>query len=122
MSQIERQVDAATRNVRVAVVGCGYWGKNLVRNFAELGALEALVDAHQPAVEALIAKHGGRALGFEAALRDPAIEAVAIAAPAAMHYSLAKQALEAGKHVFVEKPLSLEVPEAKELCALAERL
>ncbi|AWM87487.1 Gfo/Idh/MocA family oxidoreductase [Microvirga sp. 17 mud 1-3] len=109
-------------DVRVAVVGCGYWGKNLVRNFAEIGALEALVDAHQPTVEALIAKHGGRSLDFEAALADPGIDAVAIAAPAALHYRLAKQALEAGKHVFVEKPLALEVEEAKELCALAERL
>ena len=109
-------------DVRVAVVGCGYWGKNLVRNFAELGVLEALVDAHQPTVEGLIAKHGGRALSFEEVLVDKAIHAVAIAAPAALHYSLAKRALEAGKHVFVEKPLSLEVAEAKELCALAERL
>lgn len=122
MSQVERHLDAATRNVRVAVVGCGYWGKNLVRNFAELGALEGLVDAHQPTVDALIAKHGGRALSFEAALNDPVIEAVAIAAPASLHYTLAKQALEAGKHVFVEKPLALEVAEAKELCAIAERL
>ncbi|HZH12165.1 MAG TPA: Gfo/Idh/MocA family oxidoreductase [Microvirga sp.] len=109
-------------DVRVAVVGCGYWGKNLVRNFAELGVLEALVDAHQPTVEGLIAKHGGRALSFEEVLVDKAVPAVAIAAPAALHYSLAKRALEAGKHVFVEKPLSLEVAEAKELCALAERL
>jgi predicted dehydrogenase/acetyltransferase-like isoleucine patch superfamily enzyme len=122
MTQIERQVDAGTRNVRVAVVGCGYWGKNLVRNFAEIGALEALVDAHRPSVDALIAKHGGRSSTFEAALADPAIEALAIAAPAALHHSLAKQALQAGKHVFVEKPLALEVSEAKELCALAERL
>jgi predicted dehydrogenase/acetyltransferase-like isoleucine patch superfamily enzyme len=109
-------------DVRVAVVGCGYWGKNLVRNFAELGALEALVDAHHPTVEGLIAKHGGRALSFEEALVDKSVDAVAIAAPAALHYSLAKRALEAGKHVFVEKPLSLEVAEAKELCTLAERL
>jgi len=109
-------------DVRVAVVGCGYWGKNLVRNFAELGALEALVDAHQPTVEALIAKHGGRSLSFEEALVDKNVHALAIAAPAALHYSLAKRALEAGKHVFVEKPLSLEVAEAKELCTLAERL
>ncbi|MDJ1160257.1 Gfo/Idh/MocA family oxidoreductase [Chelatococcus sp. SYSU_G07232] len=114
--------DPSARDVRVAVVGCGYWGKNLVRNFAELGALEALVDAHAPTVEALLAKHGGRALTFEAALADPKIDAVAIAAPAALHYTLAKRALEAGKHVFVEKPLSLEVAEAKALCALAERL
>ncbi|WP_445501652.1 Gfo/Idh/MocA family oxidoreductase [Microvirga sp. G4-2] len=111
-----------TSDVRVAVVGCGYWGKNLVRNFAELGVLEALVDAHQPTVEGLIAKHGGRALSFEEALVDKNVHAVAIAAPAALHYSLAKRALEAGKHVFVEKPLSLEVAEAKELCSLAERL
>jgi predicted dehydrogenase len=103
-------------------VGCGYWGKNLVRNFAELGALEALVDVHQPNVEALVARHGGRPCSFEAVLADPAIEAVAIATPAGLHYALAKQALQAGKHVFVEKPLALEVSEAAELCALAERL
>src|SRR5215212_7175160 len=104
MTQIERPAESAVRNVRVAVVGCGYWGKNLVRNFAELGALEALVDAHQPSVDALIAKHGGRSLSFSAALADPAIEAVAIAAPAALHFALTKQAIEAGNHVFVEKP------------------
>ncbi|WP_210485924.1 Gfo/Idh/MocA family oxidoreductase [Microvirga antarctica] len=109
-------------DVRVAVVGCGYWGKNLVRNFAELGALEALVDAHKPSVDALIAKHGGRALSFEEALADANVHALAIAAPAALHYTLAKRGLEAGKHVFVEKPLSLEVEEARELCAIADRL
>ncbi|MBM6593007.1 Gfo/Idh/MocA family oxidoreductase [Microvirga pudoricolor] len=108
-------------SVGVAVVGCGYWGKNLVRNFAELGVLEALVDENKPAVLDLTAKYGGRALAFEEALVDPKVQAVAIAAPASMHHALAKRALEAGKHVFVEKPLSLEVADAKELCALAER-
>jgi predicted dehydrogenase/acetyltransferase-like isoleucine patch superfamily enzyme len=111
-----------TDDVRVAVVGCGYWGKNLVRNFAELGALEGLVDAHRPSVDALIAKHGGRALGFKEALADATIDAVAIAAPAALHHALAKEALQAGKHVFVEKPLALETAQAEELCGLAERL
>jgi UDP-2-acetamido-3-amino-2,3-dideoxy-glucuronate N-acetyltransferase len=110
------------QDVRVAVVGCGYWGKNLVRNFAELGALDALVDSHQPTVDALIAKHGGRSLTFDAALGDPSVHALAIAAPAALHHSLAKRALEAGKHVFVEKPLALEIADAKELCSIAERL
>jgi predicted dehydrogenase/acetyltransferase-like isoleucine patch superfamily enzyme len=109
-------------SVRVAVVGCGYWGKNLVRNFAEIGGLEALVDAHQPTVDALIAKHGGRALSYDAALADLKIDAVAIAAPAALHYQLTRRALESGKHVFVEKPLALELEQAKELCGLAERL
>lgn len=107
---------------RVAVIGCGYWGRNLVRNFAELGALDALVDAHAPTVEALRAKHGGRALSLEQALADPSIQAVAIAAPAALHYRLTKQALEAGKHVFVEKPIALAVAEAEELCTIAARL
>jgi predicted dehydrogenase/acetyltransferase-like isoleucine patch superfamily enzyme len=61
-------------------------------------------------------------MGFEEALADEEIDAVAIAAPAALHYRLAKEALKAGKHVFVEKPLSLEPAEARELCELAERL
>src|SRR5687767_1919477 len=80
MSRTEGQGPSSMRDVRVAVVGCGAWGKNLVRNFAELGALEALVDPHPARVDALVAQHGGRALSFEAALADPAIEAFAIAA------------------------------------------
>lgn len=107
---------------RLAVIGCGYWGKNLVRNFSDLGALEALVDVHAPTVQALVAKHGGRGATLDQVMADAAIEAVAIAAPAAQHYVLAKRALQAGKHVFVEKPLSLDVAEAEELCGLAERL
>jgi UDP-2-acetamido-3-amino-2,3-dideoxy-glucuronate N-acetyltransferase len=109
-------------STRVAVIGCGYWGKNLVRNFAELGALEAIVDVDPETAKSLTGAFGGRALGFEAALNDPTIQAVAIATPASNHYASAKAALEAGKHVFVEKPLSLRVEEADELCALAERL
>jgi UDP-2-acetamido-3-amino-2,3-dideoxy-glucuronate N-acetyltransferase len=54
-------------------------------------------------------------------LADPSVEAVAIAAPAALHYRLASMALEAGKHVFVEKPLALAVDEGRALCALAAR-
>jgi UDP-2-acetamido-3-amino-2,3-dideoxy-glucuronate N-acetyltransferase len=124
MSLVEeaRTGAAAAAVPRIAVIGCGYWGKNLVRVFAELGALAALVDAHPPTVAALQAKHGGRALSFEEALGDDKIDGVAIAAPAALHYRLAKEALKAGKHVFVEKPLALEVAEAQELCELAERL
>ena len=108
-------------HVRVAVVGCGYWGRNLVRNFAELGALEALVDTSKPTTDALIARHGGRAASFEEVLADAAIEACVIAAPAAQHYDLGMRALAAGKHVFVEKPLALSVAQARELVAHAER-
>jgi len=109
------------RDVRVAVVGCGYWGRNLVRNFAELGALRALVDTSKTAVDALVAKYGGRAMTLPQALDDSAIDAVVIAAPAAQHFALAMEALGAGKHVFVEKPLALNLDEAEKLVACAER-
>src|SRR5438105_3786620 len=107
--------------VPVAVIGCGYWGRNLVRNFAELGALAAICDPDQAPASQLSARYGGPGVGLEPMLRDPAIAGVAIAAPAAQHAALATAALEAGKHVFVEKPLALTVPEAEGLCTLAEQ-
>jgi UDP-2-acetamido-3-amino-2,3-dideoxy-glucuronate N-acetyltransferase len=114
------QVDGG--DIRVAVIGCGYWGKNHVRNYAEIGALEALVDRNEGLVRDLIAKHGGRALTFEQALADPDIDAFAFAMPPSQNHAMGLRALEAGKHVFIEKPISLEVKKAEELCATAERL
>src|SRR5687767_15168924 len=76
-------------NVRVAVVGCGYWGRNLVRNFSALGALEVLVDVSKSTVDALIEKHGGRGATFAEVLKDSTIDAVVVGAPAAQHYPLA---------------------------------
>ena len=110
------------RSVRVAVVGCGDWGRNLVRNFAELDALAAVVDLDEDATGARAATHGLQAASFEAVLGDPAIDAVVVSVPATLHYAFAERALEAGKHVFVEKPLALRLDEAEELCKLAERL
>jgi UDP-2-acetamido-3-amino-2,3-dideoxy-glucuronate N-acetyltransferase len=107
--------------VRVAAIGCGYWGRNLVRNFAELGALAAICDPNQAAARELAERYKARVADFGAILRDDGIAGVAIAAPAALHAELASRAIEAGKHVFVEKPLALTVPEAERLCALAER-
>jgi UDP-2-acetamido-3-amino-2,3-dideoxy-glucuronate N-acetyltransferase len=113
--------EQAMKNRRVAVAGCGYWGRNLVRNYANLGALAAIHDP-DPAVAADLAqKHGAPALSWLDILADQSIEGVVIAAPAILHATLAHQALEAGKHVFVEKPLALEVGEAEALCVLAER-
>lgn len=109
----------SVKQPRVAVVGCGYWGKNLVRDFADHGALEAIVDADPATCTALQTRHGGRVLDFAAALADPAIDGIVIAAPAQYHHALAKQALNAGKHVYVEKPLALNVAEGRELVALA---
>ena len=106
---------------RVAVVGAGYWGRNIVRNFSMLGVLEAVVDSDDAIAEKMIADHGGRRLDFDGVLKDKTIAAVAIATPAATHYALAKAALNAGKHVFVEKPIALDVKQAEELCLLSER-
>ena len=106
---------------RVAVIGCGYWGKNLVRNFAELGALAAVCDPDRRAAQSLAERHGTVVADIAAVLGDPGVVGVAIAAPAALHTSLAQAAIEADKHVFVEKPLGLTVAAAEELCALAER-
>lgn len=104
----------------IAHVGHGYWGKNLARNFHEIGHLGAIVDAHAPTAEAAAKSYGVRALTFEGAIADPAIDGVSLASPAELHYRQAKAALEAGKHVYVEKPLALDAAEAEELAALAK--
>ncbi|PLX29439.1 MAG: oxidoreductase [Alphaproteobacteria bacterium] len=107
-------------NIKIAVVGCGYWGKNLVRNFHELGALKAVCDGYAPQAQKMAETYGVPALSFEEVLKDPEIQGVVIAAPAELHHDLAKKVLLADKHVFVEKPLSLEVKNAEELCQLAQ--
>jgi UDP-2-acetamido-3-amino-2,3-dideoxy-glucuronate N-acetyltransferase len=109
----------ASKGPRVAVVGCGYWGKNLVRNFAELGALEALVDADQERAAELAGRHGGRPMTFAEVLAAPDIAAVVLATPGPAHFAQALDALDAGKHVYVEKPLTMSVPHAEQLVARA---
>ena len=106
---------------RVAVVGCGYWGKNLVRVFSQLGVLAAVSDQHPPTAVKISADYGVPARQFVDLLGDAEISALAIAAPAAQHAALAKRALNAGKHTFVEKPIALVVSDAEELCDLAEQ-
>jgi UDP-2-acetamido-3-amino-2,3-dideoxy-glucuronate N-acetyltransferase len=111
-------------NPRIAVLGCGYWGKNLVRNFHALGALEMVCDPALAGRSAAnqIAPSVKVAGTFETALTSPDVTAIAISAPAAQHYPLAKAALEAGKDIYVEKPLCLEVEQAAEVVQLAEKL
>lgn len=104
----------------IAVIGCGYWGKNIVRNMAEIGALAAVCDGNPDLAAAMAGQYHVPALSWAEFLSSPSIRGVAIAAPAALHYTLAKDALEAGKDVFVEKPLSLKVDEAESLCRLAD--
>ncbi len=108
---------------RVAVVGCGNWGKNLVRNFAHLGALAAVCDADKVKLELVARENSGVRVtdDFESILKDPKVNAVVIATPSDTHFDLARQALLAGKHVYVEKPLARNVKHAEELGALAEK-
>ncbi|MGQ0811346.1 MAG: Gfo/Idh/MocA family oxidoreductase [Nitrospiraceae bacterium] len=105
----------------VAVVGAGYWGKNLVRNFYDLGALDAVCEASKEVLEALRKQHQGCRYmsSYEELLQETSITAVAIASPAETHASLVRKALLAGKDVFVEKPLCLSVNDGAELVALA---
>jgi len=105
---------------QVGVLGCGYWGKNLVRNFHELGALRAVYDPSSEALRAAGSANGVPVVTcIDEILGDPEIDAVVIAAPAAQHYDLTRKCIAAGKDVFVEKPLALRAEEGRELAALA---
>jgi UDP-2-acetamido-3-amino-2,3-dideoxy-glucuronate N-acetyltransferase len=107
---------------RVAVVGCGYWGKNLVRNFHSLGALAALCDVDRARLDAMNKEYRVRVTNdIDELLSMSEIDAVAIAAPAVQHFEVAKKALLAGKDVFVEKPLALRLGDGEELVALANK-
>ena len=106
------------------MVGAGYWGPNLARNFHALGALATLCDLNPDVLAKLGAAYPeiGTTTDFLEVLADPAIEAVVLATPASTHHRLALQAMQAGKHVFVEKPLALSRAEAEDLAAEADRL
>jgi predicted dehydrogenase len=107
---------------KIGLVGLGYWGPNLARNFGELAELRWLCDLDPELQEGFAARYpNARMTGaFDELLNDPELEAVVIATPAPTHYELAKRALEAGKHVLVEKPPALNAADAEDLVATAE--
>lgn len=111
--------------MHVAVIGAGYWGPNLVRVFVQDPAVEKVtvcdLDRERLARMANLYPSVGTETDLETVLADTAIDAAVIALPAGLHYDVAKRALAAGKHVFVEKPLATTVAEAEELCEIAER-
>jgi predicted dehydrogenase len=109
-------------SVPIAVAGLGHWGKNLVRNFDEVADLRYLIDLDPSLRESFAHRypHARVTAELDDALDDPGLEAVVIATPVPTHYALAKRALEAGKHVFVEKPPAMRGEEMEELVALAE--
>lgn len=97
----------------LAVIGCGYWGKNLARNFAQLDALACVVDPNPDVAKAQADANGVSPMTLDEALANSNITSVAIAAPAELHKDLTLQALAAGKHVYVEKPLALSVADGE---------
>ncbi|MGH9865814.1 MAG: Gfo/Idh/MocA family oxidoreductase [Candidatus Acidiferrales bacterium] len=108
-------------NPKVAVIGSGYWGKNLVRVFHALGALACVCDVEKEALERAAREYGVRTTqDVEEVFRDESISAVVIAAPAAQHFDLTCRALLREKDVFVEKPLALRTIDGRELVELAE--
>src|SRR5216110_3595301 len=113
------------RSIRVGIIGCGYWGPNLVRNFARNphSAVEAVCDMRYER-----AMRAGAEYRIPMVTDDPAelctspdLDLIVVATPSFSHFPLAKAALEAGKHVLVMKPLTTRTEHAEELCALAER-
>lgn len=110
--------------MRIAIAGAGYWGANLIRVFYEMGVLHRVCDFSAQRLEQLAQKYPGVLMetSYEAVLDDSTIDAVVIATPAESHYTMARQALMAGKDTFVEKPLTLRCDEAEKLIALAENL
>jgi UDP-2-acetamido-3-amino-2,3-dideoxy-glucuronate N-acetyltransferase len=113
--------DRQETSLKIAVIGSGYWGKNLVRNFAGLGVLGAVCDSDTKTLETLKAQHPGSktCTSYSDVLRDEAIQAVAIATPAETHGIMVREALLAGKDVFVEKPLCLSADQGRALVDLA---
>jgi len=107
----------------IAVVGAGYWEKNLIRNFFELGALKAVCDTQENLVKSYQSQYPAVSFtnSFSKLLSDSSIKGIVIATPPDTHFNLAKQALLADKDVFVEKPLALRLEEGEKLAELAEK-
>ena len=108
-------------NKNVAVIGAGYWGKNLVRNFYQLGNLKTVCDGAQHIRKQMSETYPGLGVteDVNVALKDKEIHGVVIAAPAALHYELVDKVLRSDKHAFVEKPLALTYAEGEKLVRLA---
>jgi len=111
--------------IKVAVIGCGYWGPNLVRNFIQIpeSKVEYCCDLDKEKLKRIKSLYPDAKVtrNYQEVLNDPGVEAIAIATPVCTHFELAKEGLEAGKHVFVEKPLTHTSQEARELIGLARK-
>lgn len=111
------------QNPAIAVIGSGYWGKNLVRNFHSLGNLKLIVDKNEELLSKFQEQYPGveTCLALNDVLSRKTIDGLVIATPAETHFVLVKEALFAGKHVFVEKPIALQEEEGEELISIANQ-
>ena len=96
----------------IAVVGCGYWGKNLVRNFSELGALYSVSDLNKETAKNFANQYNVKNFNFDEIINDKIVKGVVLTVPAKLHAKMAIEAMKKGKHVFVEKPLALNEMDA----------
>ncbi|MDQ1524038.1 MAG: hypothetical protein QOE47_1962, partial [Pyrinomonadaceae bacterium] len=110
--------------ITIGVIGCGYWGPNLIRNFAENERAQLLwiCDTDEKRLNAIGRRYPATrsTADYQQLLADPELSAIVIATPVATHYKFARAALEAGKHVLIEKPFTTNSREAEELVALAK--
>jgi UDP-2-acetamido-3-amino-2,3-dideoxy-glucuronate N-acetyltransferase len=108
---------------KIGIIGAGYWGKNLVRNFHQLNSIKVVCDKDKGILDAYKDQYPDVDVteDYKEVLEDAGIDGVVIAAPAAFHHKLVKEALLKDKHVFVEKPLALHVDEGKELVEIAKQ-
>lgn len=113
-------MNAMTNRPKTVVIGCGHWGKNIIRNLAALGALGAVADRDEARAKALADTYGVNAITIDAALSDAAYPAIAIATPVITHAEFVERALRAGKDVYVEKPLALTRKDAENLLKIAK--
>jgi UDP-2-acetamido-3-amino-2,3-dideoxy-glucuronate N-acetyltransferase len=115
--------DANTKKRKsIAIIGSGYWGKNLVRNFYQLGVLKLICDKNEKILNQFKKEYTDveTCLNLEDVFGHEDVKSVVVATPAETHYEVAHKALLAGKHVFVEKPLALTEKEGHDLVRLAE--
>jgi predicted dehydrogenase len=105
----------------IAVVGCGHWGKNLVRNFSELDALFSICDPSSEVADKYASQYNVKKSPFTEIISDPNIKGVVLAVPAHLHASMAIEAMNKNKHVFVEKPLGMNEVEAEAMIATAKK-
>ena len=105
----------------IAVVGCGYWGKNLVRNFSELEVLSSICDPDTETANKYSSQYNVKNSSFTEIINDLNIKGVVLAVPAPLHASMAIEAMNKGKHVFVEKPIAMNEIEAELMITTAKK-